>query len=418
MIDLTHVRSLLEARRSGYSLAGDFYTAPAMHELDIEAVFSNEWLFACNVAEIPHAGDYVTLEIGKTSVVVVRGKDGEVNAFFNTCRHRGSVICTEAQGHAKRLVCPYHQWVYELDGSLLSARQMPAGFERAEHGLRPVHVEVICGMVYLCIADTPPDIARFKAAVTPYIAPHRPDRTKVAYSETIVEDANWKLVIENNRECYHCVGSHPELLATLIEFALPDDPRANRDFQLLMQEKTALWDRLGLPHLPVDGGTEFRCIRLPFHRGALSFTSDGRAACTKLLGDMTEPDIGSVRMFRVPNNWNHFLSDHIIHFRVLPLSATQTVLKTTWLVHEDAVEGVDYDIETLTEVWRATNAQDARLVAHNQRGVNSKGYQPGPYAPSEFMLNNFTDWYAGKLAEYVEGFARRHAPIRLAVAQA
>jgi glycine betaine catabolism A len=417
VIDFSHVDSLLEARREGYSLAGDFYTDPAMHELDIEAVFSNEWLFACNVAEIPREGDYVTLDIGKTSVVVLRGKGGEVGAFFNTCRHRGSLICTKPAGHAKRLVCPYHQWVYELDGSLLSARQMPAGFDRCAHGLRAVHVEVICGMVYICIADTPPDISRFKAAVTPYIAPHRPDRTKVAYSMTIVEEANWKLVIENNRECYHCVGSHPELLATLIEFALPDDPRANRDFQLLMQEKTALWDQHALPHVPVDGGTEFRCIRLPFHRGAVSFTSDGRPACKKLLGDLTEPDIGSVRMFRVPNNWNHFLSDHIIHFRVLPLSATQTALKTTWLVHEDAVEGVDYDVQTLTQVWRATNDQDATLVAHNQRGVSSKAYAPGPYAPSEFMLNNFTNWYAGKLADYVRGAQSRKRVVPLALAQ-
>jgi Rieske 2Fe-2S family protein len=418
MIDLAHVRALLDARREGYSLAGDFYTDPAMHELDMEAVFSNEWLFACNVAEIAREGDYITLEIGKNSVVVLRGKGGEVNAFFNTCRHRGSLICTKPEGHAKRLVCPYHQWVYELDGSLLSARQMPAGFDRAAHGLRPVHVEVICGMVYICIADTPPDIARFKAAVTPYIAPHRPDRTKVAFSMTIVEDANWKLVIENNRECYHCVGSHPELLATLIEFALPDDPRANRDFELLMQEKTALWERHALPHLPADGGTEFRCIRLPFHRGAVSFTSDGRPACKKLLGELTEPDIGSVRMFRVPNNWNHFLSDHIIHFRVLPLSATQTALKTTWLVHEDAVEGVDYDVETLTQVWRATNEQDATLVTHNQRGVSSKAYAPGPYAPSEFMLTNFTNWYADKLAAYVEGTQSRKPVIPLALAGA
>ncbi|MFL9960742.1 RHO alpha subunit C-terminal catalytic domain-containing protein [Paraburkholderia sediminicola] len=260
----------------------------------------------------------------------------------------------------------------------------------------------------------PPDIARFKAAVTPYIAPHRPERTTVAYSMTIIEEANWKLVIENNRECYHCVGSHPELLATLIEFALPDDPRATQDFQALMQEKSALWERLSLPHLPADGGTEFRRIRLPFHRGAVSFTADGRPASTRLLGELTEPDLGSVRMFRVPNNWNHFLADHIIHFRVLPLLESRTALKTTWLVHEDAVEGVDYDVEALTQVWRATNAQDATLVANNQRGVSSKGYRPGPHARSEFMLSNFTDWYAQKLAAYIDAAGASRSVIRLA----
>ncbi len=102
-------------------------------------------------------------------------------------------------------------------------------------------------------------------------------------------------------------------------------------------------------------------------------------------------------MFRVPNNWNHFLADHIIHFRVLPLGPDRTALRTTWLVHEDAVEGVDYDVDRLTAVWRATNGQDSRLCEVNQLGVASRAYRPGPYAPSEFLLRHFTGWYAGKL---------------------
>jgi Rieske 2Fe-2S family protein len=413
MIDAAQVRSLLAERRAGYSLAQPFYASEAFHDLDIDAVFSREWLFACNACEIRAPGDYVTMEIGPTSVVILRDKQGEVKAFFNTCRHRGSRICTEARGHANRLVCPYHQWVYDLDGTLLHARQMPAGFDCDDHGLAPVHVEVICSMVYVCIADTPPDISRFREAVTPYIAPHHPERTKVAFEMTLVEDANWKLVIENNRECYHCAGNHPELLATLIEFALPDDPAGSADFQRLMADKARHWESLGLPHLPANGGDEFRCIRLPFHRGAVSFTPDGSPGCTKLLGDFTDADIGSVRMFRVPNNWNHFLADHIIHFRILPLSATRTALRTTWLVHEDAREGIDYDVETLTSVWRATNDQDARLAANNQLGVGSKAYRPGPYSPSEFMLHHFTNWYAQALKTYLSEPLARTIPLQV-----
>ena len=196
----------------------------------------------------------------------------------------------------------------------------------------------------------------------------------------------------------------------LIEFALPDDPRGPAQFKALMDAKTAKWDALGLPHKPADGGQEFRCIRLPFHEGAVSFTMDGGPACRKLLADFTEADLGSVRMFRAPNNWNHFLSDHIIHFRVLPLGQDRTTVRTTWLVHEDAVEGVDYDIERLTEVWIATNAQDAELAEVNHRGIRSMAYRPGPYAPSEFMLTNFANWYAGKMADFVAG----PTPVRMA----
>jgi len=400
MIPAERVQSLLAQRREGFSLPQAFYVDDAFHDADIAAVFETEWLFACNVCEIGQPGDFLTLTVGRNPVVVLRDRDGRVRAFHNSCRHRGARICLAEKGRVNRLTCSYHQWVYELDGRLLHARQFPADFDPTGYGLKPVAVEVICGMVYICLADSPPDLSRFRQAVTPYIAPHRPDRTKVAHEMTLIEEANWKLVIENNRECYHCAGNHPELLATLVEFALPDDPRGTADFQRLMDRQTARWQGYGLPHLPADGGEEFRCIRLPFHEGAVSFTMDGGPACNKLLGDFTDPDLGSVRMFRVPNNWNHFLADHIIHFRVLPLSANRTAVRTTWLVHEDAVEGVDYDVERLTKVWVATNDQDARLAQINHEGIASMAYQPGPYAPSEFMLRNFTRWYAAKMAAH------------------
>jgi Rieske 2Fe-2S family protein len=400
MISADRVQALLAERKQGFSLPQPFYVDEEFHEADIAAVFETDWIFACSTCEIREPGDYVTLEVGRSSITILRGRDGAVRAFYNTCRHRGARICLSGQGHVNRLVCSYHQWVYELDGTLLHARQMPPDFDRGPYSLKPVHAEVICGMVYICLAENPPDLKRFRDAVTPYIAPHQPDRTKVAFEYTLIEDANWKLVIENNRECYHCTANHPELLATLVEFALPDDASGTAEFRALMDSQAKRWEGMGLPHAPADGGVEFRCIRLPFHKGAVSFTVDGGPGCRKLLGDFTDRDLGSVRMFRVPNNWNHFLGDNIIHFRVLPLSANRTALRTTWLVHEDAVEGVDYDVERLTEVWKATNHQDSRLAAINHLGISSKGYEPGTYAPSEFMLRNFMDWYTRKMTDY------------------
>jgi Rieske 2Fe-2S family protein len=395
------LQSLLDQRRPGFSLPQAFYVDDEIFHADLDAVFATDWLFAGNVCEIKRPGDYLTLEIATASLIVLRDRDGEVRAFHNVCRHRGSRLCAKPSGHVNRLVCPYHQWIYELDGSLLHARHMPKEFDTSGYSLRPAKVEIICGLIYVSIADNPPSLARFRAGVTPYIAPHQPHRTKVAFESTIIEQANWKLVIENNRECYHCTGNHPELLVSLVEFALPDDPNGTARFRTLMDGATARWDRLGLPHKPADGGNEFRCIRLPFNEGTLSFTIDGKPACNKLLADFTDPDLGSVRMFRVPNNWNHFLADHILHFRVIPLSANTTAVRTTWLVHEDAVEGIDYDIKRLTEVWTATNDQDRRLAENNHAGIASPAYTPGPFAPSEFMLNNFSNWYAGKIDAYL-----------------
>ncbi|WP_159587753.1 aromatic ring-hydroxylating oxygenase subunit alpha [Chelativorans xinjiangense] len=394
------LRALLDEARDGFSLPQAFYTDHDLFEADIQAIFGGEWLFACNAAEISRPGDYLTLEVGRESIVVLRGPDGEIRAFHNTCRHRGARICTDASGSASRLVCPYHQWVYGLDGRLLHARQMPAGFDTSRYGLAPVAVQFVCGLVYVSMAPDPPALEGFRAAVTPYIAPHQPDRTKVAFTSTIVEKANWKLVIENNRECYHCAGSHPELLVSLVEFALPEDAEEEEGLAALMQDAARRWEALRLPHRPAEGGDEFRCIRLPFNRGAVSFTTDGKPACKKLLGDFTDPDLGSVRMFRAPNNWHHFLSDHILHFRVTPLCADRTAVRTTWLVHEDAVEGVDYDLERLTKVWLATNNQDRALAENNHRGVRSSAYRPGPYAPSEFMIRNFVNWYRARMGAF------------------
>ena len=110
------VLTLLGQRRSGYSLPRDFYVDDELYKADLEAVFETDWLFACNACEIKRPGDYLTLEVGGNPIVILRDRDGEVRAFHNTCRHRGSRICSAEKGRANRLVCPYHQWVYELDG--------------------------------------------------------------------------------------------------------------------------------------------------------------------------------------------------------------------------------------------------------------------------------------------------------------
>lgn len=382
----------LAARRPGYSLPGPLYTSRAAYDHDLDAIFRRDWIFACPAAALPEPGDYETLDVGPDSVIVLRDGEGDLRAFHNVCRHRGSRLC-EGRGRTGMLTCPYHQWVYGLDGRLMHADHMGEGFAKGDHPLAPVHLRDVCGMVFVCLADDPPDLDEYADAVTPYLAPHQPHRTKVAHVSRIVERANWKLVIENNRECYHCAGSHPELLVSLVEFALPGDPDGGAAFEALMARKTALWDAHGLPHAPVPRNDRFRCIRLPFDHGAMSMTLDGGPACAMLLGDLTEPDLGSVRMFHVPNTWNHYLADHVLNFRILPVGPDRTELVTWWLVHEDAEEGRDYDLDRLTAVWTATNRQDGELAERNHRGIRSSAYRPGPYSQTEFLTSDFVDWY-------------------------
>ena len=115
---------------------------------------------------------------------------------------------------------------------------------------------------------------------------------------------------------------------------------------------------------------------------------------------MQPDDAGTLLKFHYPTTWNHFLPDHSITFRVTPIGPQQTEVQTTWLVHKDAVEGKDYDLKELTEVWIATNDEDRRVVEDNQQGINSPAYTPGPYSTiQESGVIQFVDWYCATMAD-------------------
>ena len=145
----------------------------------------------------------------------------------------------------------------------------------------------------------------------------------------------------------------------------------------------------------------FRIEREPLDGAGESYTIDGTAACRTLLGTFDTPRLGRASMHTQPNGWYHFLSDHALVASALPVAVDRTLVRTTWLVHEDAVEGEDYDLDTLTSVWRATNEQDAVLCARAQRGVSTPGYEPGPYSRSEYQVDAFVSWYVDRMREHV-----------------
>ncbi|WP_413207812.1 aromatic ring-hydroxylating oxygenase subunit alpha [Rhodospirillum sp. A1_3_36] len=366
----------------------------------MDHIWYREWLFTIPSCEIPKAGDYVVYTVGVYSVVIVRGDDGKVRAFHNSCRHRGSVLCKTKKGTNPKLVCPYHQWTYELDGPLIWARDMEADFDVTKHGLKAVHCRNISGLIYICLAGEAPDIEPFVATSARYLAPHDLENSKVAFESTIVEEGNWKLVWENNRECYHCAGNHPALCRTF-----PEDPHAvgnSRDGVLASTQNAhvARCEAVGAPGARVEGPHGEWCfVRTPLLRAAESYTMDGKVAVTKPNSTLPFKDAGSLLKYSYPASWNHFLSDCSIVFRLTPISPTETELTTKWLVHKDAVEGRDYDLTRLTEVWVATNAEDREVVENNQRGIRTPAYEPGRYSDiHEGGVIQFVNWYASVLS--------------------
>ncbi len=403
---------LLARRKRGYSLEAPFYRDAGLFELDIAAIFARHWIHVGVAPEVPKPGNYITVAIGSYSVIVIRGDDMEIRAFHNVCRHRGARLLDDDNGSLRKFVCRYHHWTYDLMGSLFHAEHIAAGVDRSCLGLKPIHLRNLRGLLFICLADEPPgDFDDMQQVVEPYLAPHRLDRCKIAHRIDLVEDGNWKSVMENNRECYHCSG-HPELLRTFFQFfghaesdVKPRQQAYYERYRRMQAEFVATWDSLDLPWKAVemldDRATAFRVERMVLDNRGESYTLDTTVASKRLVGEFAIPRLGALSLHTQPNSWNHFLSDHAVTFSVWPIAPDKTMLRTTWLVDENAVEGRDYDVENLTHVWRKTNEQDASFVASVQAGVRSPAYEPGPYSPNENQTEKFLDWYVDRLSAYV-----------------
>ena len=393
MSDLAWAARQFAARRAGHSLPQGLYLDQRAYEFDMDAIYGHSWLMAGFECELPKPGSYMALTVGKWPVLITRNRDGEIKAFHNSCRHRGSQICKPGSGSAARLVCPYHRWTYDLDGALLAAGRMPDNFSKADHGLKPVAIECITGGMFICLAETPPPIADFAAKFEAYAAPHDFRNAKLAASSVLVEHANWKLVMENARECYHCATGHPELSKTF-------PVGMSKHFDLGENARNAAFadrmDRLGLAHASVEGHW-WQVARFALNEGCRSISGDGQHLSKKLMCQADEGDLGSMRWAIDPHLFGHATADHTFMFSCMPVGPTETHVFSKWLVHKDAVEGVDYQLDQLTDLWTLTNLQDKELAENNQAGVISPGYTPGPYSEdAEMLVMRFADWYCDK----------------------
>jgi len=410
---LAEITELFQNRRKGYSLEAPFYTDSSIFKVEMEAIFGTHWLFAASVAEVPEPGDYVTLDYGPHSLIVLRNDDGGVNVLHNVCRHRGARVLTENSGSTGNLVCGYHSWTYSPEGDLIHASSPgEIDFDKNCFALKRAHGRIVAGLIFVSIAAEPPtDFDEVSKIFEPYLAPHDLGSAKVAYQQDIIEEGNWKLVMENNRECYHCDG-HPELACSLFPtWGLTDElvpPHLEEVWERNKNAQSALEERCRRYSLPYEVVEELdtRIAGIRISRESLdgdgeSFSADGRRLSKKLLGDLRDFRLGRCSMHLQPNSWFHFQSDHVITFAAYPINEHQTLVRTTWLVADDAVEGQDYDLEKLTYTWKQTNLQDKAFVELCQTGAGSPAYQQGPYMKSEYQVEAFINWYTQRVLEHL-----------------
>ena len=401
--------SFLAAYRPGWSLPRPFYGHETVYRADLEHIWRKGWLFAGHACEIRNPGDWLTLQVETDSLIVIRGEDGAVRALHNVCRHRGSQIVAPGRGSTKRLVCPYHQWTYDTKGALTFCRGMHE-LDKAEFSLKKVQCEVVEGVIFISLAENPAPFAAARELMAPYLKPQGLERAKVAKQVDYEIHANWKLVWENNRECFHCNINHPQYIKANWDHYNADDttPEIKESIARAVARSEAKWADAGLAvshretgmtQFPdAERGIWYSANRTALVAGWVSESMDGKQVAT-LMGSYSDADVGTLRARTLPNFWNHSSCDHGVSTLLLPCGPRKTLARVTWLVHEDAVEGRDYQLERLMPFWQLTSEQDWAICERQQKGVDSSAYEPGPYSKyKEYNVDAFVRWYVKTLA--------------------
>lgn len=402
--EISTLRERISSRIPNYGLPRPFYHEELLYRIEMEYIWRGGWLFAGHSCQISNPGDYFLYHVGEDSLIIVRGDDGQARALYNVCRHRGSIICEAEEGHVKRFICPYHQWTYDRSGHLLLYRGMQDGLDKSELGMHSAHVREVEGMIFISLADHPLDFTPASATIGPVAHPQGLTRAKVAKIMDFDVHANWKLVWENNRECYHCNVNHPQYIKANFDHYNADDTieRVTLHLNMVMERSEAKWIEQGLQVRAETGMTEFpdpdknfcyAANRTPLVDGYVSETMDGKQVAP-LMGDYTDPEVGTMRARMLPNFWIHASCDHSVAVRLTPNGLDHTSIRMIWLVDEKAEEGKDYDLVTLLPFWLMTAEQDWEICVNQQRGVNSHAYTPGPLSTfKEYNLDRFLRWY-------------------------
>ncbi|HVS64501.1 MAG TPA: aromatic ring-hydroxylating dioxygenase subunit alpha [Thermoanaerobaculia bacterium] len=356
------------------ALDREYYVSGEIFRRERERIFLESWLYAGHVSEIAEPGAYLLFELDDESVVVLRDRKGDLQAFANVCRHRGSRLCAEASGKlGDRIRCPYHSWSYRLDGRLATAPNMDevAGFDASEHGLIPVPMTIWQGLVFLSLAPAPPPLTDRLVELETRVEPWRLAELEVTERRVYEVDANWKLFFQNYSECYHCPTAHP-LLNRL-------SPYRNSSSEL--SEGAVL------------GGP----MRMARSGGSMTITGE---RCAMPIPGVEGEDLDLVYYYTLfPNLFLSLAPDYVLLHRVEALDVRRTRIVCDWLFHPNARAEGAFDPTPAVEFWDLTNRQDWELCANAQRGVASRAYRAGPYSEMESEVAAFDRQYLKALGD-------------------
>jgi glycine betaine catabolism A len=339
-------------------LPRDAYVSPRVFAFEQERFFAGSWVCVGREGDLAGTGAQRAVKVGGAGVLLVRGADGRVRAFANTCRHRGHELLGVGEQTTRRTVlCPYHAWTYDLDGSLRAAPGFRdhTQFRPIEHGLVELPLESWHGFLFVNGSGDAPPFAEHIGALDELVAPYQPERLVPLASHDYQLAANWKVVLENYHECYHCPLIHPELCQV-------SPPASGDNFEL-------------------DGAWVGGTMDLKDHAATMSL--DGRSDGVPI------PGLDGVRLRTVaylglfPNLLLSLHPDYVMTHLVEPLAADRSRIVCTWYFPPEAAERPGFDPAYAVEFWDRTNRQDWAACESVQRGMASPHFRPGPLAPAE-----------------------------------
>ncbi len=402
------LRKILDGWQRGHALPRAVYHEPELYENEIRRIFLKSWQYVGHVSQIPERGDYFLFEIAGESVIVVRDGEGRVNGLLNVCRHRGSRICDALEGHEARFTCKYHGWTYALDGSLRAAAFAPEGLDKSRLGLKRLHTRVFQGLVFI---NFDPDAVPFDVIendLGPLLAPWDLEHAKIAHRRNYPIESNWKLAVENYCECYHCLPAHPEYSVGHGR-AMPGKDCAVQLEDVLSRAESVGLSREDTRHSWLDAGavgTDRDFERYPLLRGHVTGSRDGKPVAP-LMGSITGYDGGATDLHIGPMTFGLAYCDHVVLYRFTPRGMRLTDCEITWLVKGSAVEGKDYERAELIWLWDITTIADKRIIERNQKGVDSRFFEPGPLSPMEDFTHRFMEWYIATMRGPSDSAQRR-----------
>lgn len=345
------------------TLRPEFYTSPEIFDLEMEKIYRHFWICLGHESKLPK-GEYYLQQIIGNNLIVLRDHQGVVRVFYNTCSHRGSVICQAQSGKLKNsLQCEYHEWTYGLDGRLLTARFMKdvKEFKFEENGLIPVPLHIQDGFMFINLSKG--EVEPFEeqyAPMMPKFNDWNGKNLRVVKSVSAKVRSNWKNPFSNFNECGHCPGSH-KLFNTFVNYTSAEHDLTEGPF-------------LG-GYMDIKDGESITMSR---HMCALPISKEEVNGANR-----------GWYYSALPNTlWNKH-RDYIMVHHLFPISANETVIMTGWLFHEEAIGREDFRPEEAIKAWTITNEEDWHLCEINQLGQEAGGNKPGWHAPNESLLIAF-----------------------------